>query len=1369
MKFSFYSTLLIILSISNMGHSWSQVSFNANTKFVKYEEDFLYGSNMGYYYNWTDADVGDILTGNLSKNKRGIGVNSLRPALYENFCEKYGYDSRIPFFKHYQSNGAINNSVFIGDRPTFFSDNEDATHQENAYYCKDEDGNIIKVNENGQSLRSLSFKNLYDPIWITDNGKTVINKNNIYAYYVYRLVEANKDYIKFYEIKNEPDFTLSGSGDKAKGENGNWWDQDPNPATLPNLYAPIQSYIRMLRISYEVIKTLSPDSYVCVGGLGYASFLDAILRNTDNPDGGKVTSEYPYYGGAWFDCVSYHIYPMYYLKTWHGYDKDHPDGFTHFRHSDAAVEISIARKEHFEELLAQYGYNGLKYPKKEVIITETNVPSKAVRQSVDGAQTGPYYIGGETVQRNYLLKLAVTGQIKGLAGIHVYGPNDNKEINENGSEYDYKGFYHVLPEFPTGELREHESAKGWRTISNLLKGKRYNVTATSSLNLPDSIVGGAFGSGTDIVYALWAKTTKDLSENVKAEFTFPDNSIASVFEKKWDAEKEDYTTNTIIGKKIKLTGDVGFYITSEKENIPVSGVKINNKDTIRIKEKESIILEAEIYPKNATNQNIVWSSNDSSTAIIKDGILMGVKYGITTINVKTEDGEKIDSRPLKVEIDTIPLLSAMLTDTTLILAKGSSYKLTPIIAPANATIKEVEWGSNASYIASVDKDGIISAGGIGEANIGFRTVGTDKGNNYLRANCKVKVVDKLIPLTDAKISDTNITLIKGQTYQLSALISPEDASVKRITWGSNASYVAKVDGNGLITAVKAGKANVGFKTVGTDKGGNNLRGHCDVVVVDEIIPLTDAKISNTTITLLKGQTYQLSALISPEDATNKEVTWGSNASYVAKVDGNGLITAVKAGKANVGFKTVGTDKGGNNLRGHCDVVVVDEIIPLTDAKISNTTITLLKGQTYQLSALISPEDATNKEVTWGSNASYVAKVDGNGLITAVKAGKANVGFKTVGTDKGGNNLRGHCDVVVVDEIIPLTDAKISNTTITLLKGQTYQLSALISPEDATNKEVTWGSNASYVAKVDGNGLITAVKAGKANVGFKTVGTDKGGNNLRGHCDVVVVDEIIPLTDAKISNTTITLLKGQTYQLSALISPEDATNKEVTWGSNASYVAKVDGNGLITAVKAGKANVGFKTVGTDKGGNNLRGYCDVVVVDEIIPMTDAKISNTTITLLKGQTFQLSALISPEETSIKEVTWGSNASYVAKVDGNGLITAVKAGKANVGFKTVGTDKGGNNLRGYCDVVVVDESISKSKEIYPDESICIEYGALSIKLSEKMSFVRIYNQVGNIIKSISPNNNEISIPNLPQGILFIYIETDNNRRIMKKIQMD
>src|SRR2546423_9587779 len=290
--------LLTTVLVTLVHFSFAQVNYTANDfgHVIPYTGYFQYGSNLGYYGpSWDDNSLADIAAGDPSKNVKGAGVKTLRLFLPEYFLEDWGYDVRIAEFNHYASLGIMNNEVTLeGPAPA---------HKDNNKYdgCTDE---------------SKLFKNLYSDIWDGGANGTPVNDTNYFALYVYKTVSRYKFLTRFWEIVNEPDITYSGRGDLQPGEAGNWWENNPSVCDLENLKTPVFQYVRMLRIAYEVIKTVDPSAYVAPGGLGYPSFLDAILRNTDNPVDGSVTATYPLKGGAYFDLLSFHCYPYYYLKVW---------------------------------------------------------------------------------------------------------------------------------------------------------------------------------------------------------------------------------------------------------------------------------------------------------------------------------------------------------------------------------------------------------------------------------------------------------------------------------------------------------------------------------------------------------------------------------------------------------------------------------------------------------------------------------------------------------------------------------------------------------------------------------------------------------------------------------------------------------------------------------------------------------------------------------------------------------------------------------------------------------------------------------------------------------------------------------------------
>lgn len=504
---------------------WVQAQ-TADESVPPYPTSFDYGSNMGYFPPWEDKQLAEITVGNQLNDVEGIGVTTLRPSLPEWFLEQWGYGIRDAEFAHYQSLGVRNNTIFIG-YPS-------AEHQDMTHYCPTEPSQL--------------FANMYEPIWDNGENGTPVNDENYYALYVYKLVNRYGDYALTWEISNEPDFDYGGNAWKPADMPYNWWTNDPNPCEYA-IKAPIQHYVRMLRISYEVIKSIRPDHLVAVGGLGYPSFLDAVIRNTDNPERGLVTSDFPLKGGAYFDVMSFHSYPHTdgSMREW-----NHPAGrFDYFRHSDAAMEGVLLKKKEFEDVLIKYGY-GVNLPQKHFIITECNIPRRSFGEA----------IGSDEAQRNFIIKTLVSAQQNDIRQICVYNISDQTNYNDARNEFDLMGLFQNLSNVGVYGHVPNEIAIAFKTTSELLDGSYYDQLETDAMLLPDGVRGAAFTADSGkTIYVLWAKTGIDLSEMATQAYTFsPLLPTDSMDVMAWDYSIDPHTER-IHGNTIQLSGSPVFIQT----------------------------------------------------------------------------------------------------------------------------------------------------------------------------------------------------------------------------------------------------------------------------------------------------------------------------------------------------------------------------------------------------------------------------------------------------------------------------------------------------------------------------------------------------------------------------------------------------------------------------------------------------------------------------------------------------------------------------------------------------------------------------------------------------------------------------------------
>jgi LPXTG-motif cell wall-anchored protein len=177
-----------------------------------------------------------------------------------------------------------------------------------------------------------------------------------------------------------------------------------------------------------------------------------------------------------------------------------------------------------------------------------------------------------------------------------------------------------------------------------------------------------------------------------------------------------------------------------------------------------------------------------------------------------------------------------------------------------------------------------------------------------------------------------------------------------------------------------------------------------------------------------------------------------------------------------------------------------------------------------------------------------------------------------------------------NEDVNVTGVSLDKTSAELKINESLGLKASISPADATNKDVTWTSSDEKIAKVDANGKVTAVGVGKATI---TVTTKDG--NFKATCDITVKNEevqVVKVIGVSLDKTSVELKINESLGLKASISPADATNKDVTWTSSDEKIAKVDANGKVIAVGAGKVTI---TVTTKDGG--FKATCEVIVKDD----------------------------------------------------------------------------------------------------------------------------------------------------------------------------
>lgn len=428
-------------------------------------------------------------------------------------------------------------------------------------------------------------------------------------------------------------------------------------------------------------------------------------------------------------------------------------------------------------------------------------------------------------------------------------------------------------------------------------------------------------------------------------------------------------------------------------------------------------------------------------------------------------------------------------------------------------------------------------------------------------------------VTGIKLSQNKAQLNKWNRLNLKYTITPEDADNKEVVWTSSDPSVARVDNYGSVLALKDGVATI---TVKTKDGG--FTDSCEVTVgnggVPQTVKVTYVDITNNSLFLNAGETTQLNVVVKPENATNKKIEYSTTNANVATVDANGLVKAVGEGRAYIYAKSA--DGPSDSVYVYVRKSVTPQ--PPKEVKVTNVSVdrrylTLEEGENYTLTATVSPADATNKTVNYSSSDSRVATVDANGNITAVKAGSAYIYAKSV----DGPYAYSYVTVKAKETPQPPAEVKVTNITLDtrylrLDAGKKYELNYTVYPYNATDKTLTWTSSNENVATVE-NGVITAIGRGSAYI------TATSSNGVQTSCYVDVYGEAKPVkvTGLYFSDRQLGLKVGETKAASVLFTPNNATNKSVTYSSLNNSIARVDENGNITGVRPGTVYIYARSV------------------------------------------------------------------------------------------------------------------------------------------------------------------------------------------------
>ena len=488
-----------------------------------------------------------------------------------------------------------------------------------------------------------------------------------------------------------------------------------------------------------------------------------------------------------------------------------------------------------------------------------------------------------------------------------------------------------------------------------------------------------------------------------------------------------------------------------------------------------------------------------------------------------------------------------------------------------------------------------------------------------------------------------VSVKKGDSQELIVLVYPTELSNEKLTWASSDSKIVKVDDNGVVTGVNVGKATI------TVKSSNGKEATCIVEVTQDEVKVKSINLKPNKVTIKSGSTTQIAVTIKPDNATNRTLVWTSSNPSVATVNSKGVVKALKSGTVTITAKT----KDGKII---ATSTITVEVAPkqIESLSFAQKNVSVKKGESLGLVVKVEPTLLSNEKLTWLSSDSKIATVDENGVVTGVSAGKTTI------TVISSNGKKATCTVEVTTDTVEVKEIELVPDATEIGAGSMTQVSAIIKPEKATNRELVWMSSDPSIATVDDKGIVKGLKSGTVTITAKT----KDGKVVA-KTTITIKTSPTPtpmqIESLSFAQSSVSVKKGNTLGLTVTVEPIELSNKKLTWKSSNTEIVTVDENGVITGVNLGTATI------TVTSSNGKKATCTVEVVTNTIPVESIELTPSSATINVGDTIQITATINPSNATDHELVWTSSNSSVVTVDNNGVITGKSAGTATITAKT------------------------------------------------------------------------------------------------------
>ena len=566
-------------------------------------------------------------------------------------------------------------------------------------------------------------------------------------------------------------------------------------------------------------------------------------------------------------------------------------------------------------------------------------------------------------------------------------------------------------------------------------------------------------------------------------------------------------------------------------------------------------------------------------------------------------------------------------------------------------------------------------------------------------------------------SEKSVTLFEGETLKPELKREGLPAEDGELTFKSGAEKIFTVAEDGTITALQKGQAQISATLKNGKKSWrammyvNVLRAVTDVTLSTkgltiyepddpEITPLLKEDPGWPVIVLPAGKSVTLSAVCTPENASNRNITYTSSDIGIAKITER-TMRGIQAGTCEL---VVASKQNPEVTETFCVLVTQ----PITKLEITADSKKLSAGSTMALQVNYTPANATIQQVEWKSRNTKVATVDENGVVTGV--GRGNVYIDAKAADGSGRSASFYLTVTQ-----PAQTLTLKNTDVQVVTGRRVTLTPQIGPSNTDDKTVGWFTSDESIATVS-KGVVTGVKAGECDI--TCVSNSNPELTAVAHVSVIQQVTKIEITPEKPDPFPI----NTTLQLGWTVYPEDASIKDVTFSSSRPKVASVDQNGLVTGLSKGDANITVSATDGSKKKTTIR-------VRVTQPVEGVSIQYPIYHVQLDRVLGVKALISPFNANNYNMSWYIEDESIATVRPSKNYGNVRGLREGVTTVTGVTEDGGFTASAEIRVADFNGAVIMDEVWVANNKIWVTMRNISDIIMEKVFFhVECFDQAGN-----------------------------------------